>query len=258
MKSEDNNFTTAHLDDAIEALSKNLYLESPDLWIEFQDKMGDKVFDEMVLFFAAKYNSFSIITHAVENNLINLDSPSRNKSYSTVRDHIISVAKKNKHTRVCEYLTDPNSLTSDSSDNTSAGNTIEEVNQMDLFIPKFTCPTCNTNVFESGYIVSTNSIYKFSKDEKTSKKISQETLDSVVCCNCNSTIKGITPEKLEILCHVHSCSKCGLDLKTIGIIDKLKMDYDKGSDKFIQKSASYHCSNCDNKISDYQKEYFNL
>ena len=54
----------------LDTLSKNLYLESPDLWIEFLDKVNSGIFDELVLFFATKYNYISIVKYAIDNNLI--------------------------------------------------------------------------------------------------------------------------------------------------------------------------------------------
>ena len=47
----------------LDTLSKNLYLESPDLWIEFLDKVNSGIFDELVLFFATKYNYAVSYTH---------------------------------------------------------------------------------------------------------------------------------------------------------------------------------------------------
>ena len=40
--------------DDLESLSKNVYLGSPDLWIDFVDKVNNEIIDEMVLFFAKK------------------------------------------------------------------------------------------------------------------------------------------------------------------------------------------------------------
>ena len=49
----------------LELLSKNVYLESPDLWIDFVDKVNNEIIDEMVLFFAAKYDYISIIQYVL-------------------------------------------------------------------------------------------------------------------------------------------------------------------------------------------------
>ena len=73
----------------LENLSKNLYLESPDLWIEFLDKVNSGIFDELVLFFATKYNYISIIKYAIENNLIDINSKSRNKEFDTIYYHLV-------------------------------------------------------------------------------------------------------------------------------------------------------------------------
>lgn len=68
----------------LDTLSKNLYLESPDLWIEFLDKVNSGIFDELVLFFATKYNYISIVKYAIDNNLIDINSKSRNKEFATI------------------------------------------------------------------------------------------------------------------------------------------------------------------------------
>ena len=66
----------------IESLSKDLYLESPDLWIEFLDKVNDNIFDELVLFFATKYNYISIVVYAINNDLIDLNLKSNYHLYN--------------------------------------------------------------------------------------------------------------------------------------------------------------------------------
>ena len=73
----------------LDNLSKNLYLESPDLWIEFLDKVNAGIFDELVLFFATKYNYISIVKHAIQNKLIDIHSQSKNNDFNTIYDHLI-------------------------------------------------------------------------------------------------------------------------------------------------------------------------
>lgn len=255
MKSKDKNIDANNLDSDIEALSKHLYLESPDLWIDFKGKMNDNIYDEMVLFFASKYNAKYIIQHAIENNLINLDSPSRNKSYSNIREHLMYAAKQNNNNSIFEYLNDPQSSKELS---VPTENKESKSSKSEVFAPKYICSNCNSNIFESGYIVTTNSTYKFSPKDKTSVEVSKNISDSIICSNCNSSIDNVTPETLKNLCHIQSCSRCGLDLKNIGIVDKLKMEYNCDEDKFVTTSTSYHCSNCDNIISNEQKQHFNL
>ena len=88
----------------LDSLSKNLYLESPDLWIEFLDKVNAGVFDELVLFFATKYNYISIIKYAIENKLIDIDLKSRNKEFNSIYDHLAYVAKQNKYHDLNDYF----------------------------------------------------------------------------------------------------------------------------------------------------------
>ncbi|MCH1968175.1 hypothetical protein [Romboutsia hominis] len=108
MNSKENN-SSKNLEDSIEKLSKNLYLESPDLWIEFSGKVNDNIFDEMVLFFAIKYNYKSIVEHAISNNLIDLNAPSRNNDYPNIKEHLIFIAKQNKALDILNYLENPSS-----------------------------------------------------------------------------------------------------------------------------------------------------
>jgi len=88
----------------LDNLSKNLYLESPDLWIEFLDKVNAGIFDELVLFFATKYNYISVVQYAIENNLIDINSKSRNKEFPTIYDHLVYVAKQNKYNDLINYF----------------------------------------------------------------------------------------------------------------------------------------------------------
>ena len=40
----------SNIEKDLDNLSKNLYLESPDLWIDYSDKISSGVFDELVVF----------------------------------------------------------------------------------------------------------------------------------------------------------------------------------------------------------------
>ena len=245
------------LNEDIESIKKILYLDSPDLWIDFSDKIECNNFDEMVLFFAIKYNYSSIIKHAVENNLIDLDSPSRNKTFSSIRDHLISIANKNNNTEISNYLMGINEdVEIEYSSEECPNSEIKEENNS--YIPESLCPNCNSNVFNTGYTVSEEITYKFSKESNKAIPTSNKILDSVSCSNCGTTLKGASPSSLESLCTVQNCVSCNLDLTTTGIVDKVRMIYDKESNGFINYNTSYHCSNCDKELSTYQIEYFNL
>ncbi|NJA51384.1 hypothetical protein GSQ26_16585, partial [Clostridioides difficile] len=82
MKVNENNIN--NIDEELGELSRKVYLESPDFWISISDKIIDKVFDEMLLFFAVKYNYFNIVCFAIENNYLDLNMPSKNKKYTNI------------------------------------------------------------------------------------------------------------------------------------------------------------------------------
>ena len=137
-------------------------------------------------------------------------------------------------------------------------NNTEVKEDTNSYIPESICPNCNSNIFNTGYIVSEEITYKFSKEASKSIPISNKTLDLVSCSNCHATLKGVSPSSLESLCTVQNCVSCNLDLTVTGIVDKVKMTYDKESKGFINSNTSYHCSNCDKELNTYQIEYFNL
>lgn len=234
----------------LDTLSKNLYLESPDLWIEFLDKVNEGIFDELVLFFATKYNYFSIVKYAIDNNLINIDLKSRNKDFATIHDHLLYVARQNNYKDISDYLY----IIKHPGEKISKDNDKKEVEN----IPSFICEKCKSNIFEVGYIVSENKVFKFSSKENKPVETSKEKLNSVICCNCNSLIKNTTPNDLEMLCNITTCTNCKKDLRDTGIVDKKNLIYDKDSSKFNIKNTYYACGNCENAISNQQKEHFGL
>lgn len=252
-----NTISSEKLNEDIDNLSKNLYLESPDLWIDFSDKMGDKIFDEMVLFFATKYKYLSIVKHAVDNNLIDLDSPSKNKSFNSIRNHLISIVKQNNSTDIYNYLTSQNEEYEETSNILKNYESNTEIKE-NSYNPTFICPHCNTNIFDTGYISLEETTYKYSKNLNKIIETSNKILDSVTCNNCKKNINNTNPKLLENLCTVQNCSKCGLDLTSTGIIDKAKMIYNKDLNKFVNSYTSYHCSSCDKELNKYQIEHFNL
>lgn len=270
MKS-DNNLSTNTLEDDIEKLSKKLYIDSPDLWIDFKDKVNSHIFDEMVLFFACKYNFISIIKYSIDNKMINLYLPSKNRSYSNIIDHLISVSIQNNNSDICDYfknLSTKDDTLKDSiemkneekkeSNNTKNINEKVHVEKIKKYIPKFKCSKCQSNIFESGFSLSEKVEYKYSSEEKSPIEISREILNSITCCNCNTILKEVTLEKLNGLCVIQNCRKCGTDLTTCGIVDKAKMVFNSEINKFTPSSTSYHCGNCDSLITENQQNYFGL
>ncbi|MGL5328485.1 MAG: hypothetical protein ACRDD7_04390 [Peptostreptococcaceae bacterium] len=248
-----NTINKNELEESIEKLSKNLYLESPDLWIDFSDKMSDNKFDEMVLFFAIKYNYPIIVKHAIENNLIDLNSPSKNNAFNSIKDHLLSVCTQN-NTDIINYITGIfHSNNKDVSKSDSKRNHINE-----SYIPTYICSNCKSNIFLSGFITTEEITYEFSQESNKIISTYSDTLSSVTCNNCKSILNGTTPNKLNNLCTIQNCNSCGSNLTTTGIIDKAKLTYSNKEGKFVNSNTSYHCSNCDNELDKNQIKHFNL
>lgn len=242
----------------LDTLSKNLYLESPDLWIEFLDKVNAGIFDELVLFFATKYNYISIVKYAIDNNLIDINSKSRNKEFATIYDHLVYVARQNNYKDFSDYFSNLKNPNKEISQNNKNDKTNIKTKNEDINIPSVICKKCKSNIFEVGYIVCENKIFKFSPEENKPVEIAKEDLNSVICYNCNSLIEDTTPKDLEALCNITTCINCKNDLRSTGIIDKRNLIYNKDSNKFDLGDTYYACGKCENAISDQQKEYFKL
>ena len=242
----------------LDSLSKNLYLESPDLWIEFLDKINSGTFDELVLFFATKYNYISIVKYAIENHLIDINLKSRNKEFDTIYDHLVYLAKQNKYKDLNDYfdtLKNPNKEVTKNNINTEKNTDIKKEN---INIPSLICKKCKSNIFESGYIVCENKVFKYCTEERKPIEIAKEDINSVICYNCNSLIENTTPKDLEHFCNITTCINCQNDLTITGIIDKRNLIYNKNSNKFDLGKTYYACGKCENVISDQQKDFFKL
>lgn len=239
------------IDDDLDALSKKLYLESPDLWIEFLDKVGEKIIDEMILFFAIKYNFSSIVKFSIDNNRLDLDTPSKNTSYTSIRSHLIATSKQYD----CNECLD---LLLDSTKNNLTTIIKQDVPKNTSTIPTFICKHCNCNIFELGYKVITNAIQKFSIQDSKLIEFNQSGPNSILCNNCNTILDNTTKDKLENICKVECCNFCGMDLTKVGILDTSKLEFDIENNKFIPNSTQYSCVNCNSNINEKQKDYFNL
>lgn len=253
----------SNIEKDLDNLSKNLYLESPDLWIEFLDKVGAGVFDELVLFFATKYNYISIVKYAIENKLIDINSKSKNKEFATIYDHLVYVARQNKYKDLNDYLyilKNPNKEVPQNNKSTKKDKSDKntDIKKETLNIPTAICKKCKSNIFETGYIVCENKIFKYSPQEKKPIEVSKEELNSVICLNCNSLVEDTTPKELEALCNITTCVNCKNDLRTSGVIDKRSLVYNKESNKFDLGDTYYACGKCEHAISNQQKQYFKL
>ncbi|MGN1033417.1 MAG: hypothetical protein ACI4PU_08105 [Intestinibacter sp.] len=312
-------------------LERKIYLDSPEIFVDFADKIADNQLDEMVLFFATKYDYLSIVEFIVSNKIVDLNSPSKNTQFPTIKDHILEAAIQfgakdiydyllsydaqkpedystaeddieNFIKTVSEKLSDlcnqvdaednysskpqetPKSTDAEAENNTQnittesdeaegvteekaeteADTQDESVENKDnsgtvsSYEPKFICPNCSSNIFETGYSTLEKVTYKYSKEDKCVKAISKEQENAVTCCKCGYTIEQLNPAFLENISTIQHCKKCGKDLTSTGIVAKVKTEYDNDSNSFITSKKSYHCAECDNELTDYQINYFKL
>lgn len=304
-------------------LEKKIYLDSPEVFVDFADRIAENNLDEMVLFFATKYNYLSIVKFILNNDIVNLNNPSKNKQFATVKEHILAAATQfnakdiydyivNYDTKLEEentedddietflktvgeklsdlcgqvdlgggYYKEPNKAktsqskkedVADTKPNTDKPETVESTpstdkntdskveqpRQSNMYEPKFICPNCSCNIFETGYSISEKVNYKYSKDEKKLVVTSKEQENAVTCSKCGYTIEQLNPAFLENICTVQNCKKCGKDLTSAGIVTKMKTEYDSESNSFITSKKSFHCAECDSELTDYQVNYFKL
>ncbi|MBY2364552.1 hypothetical protein KWV08_00450 [Clostridioides difficile] len=259
MKVNENNIN--NIDEELDELSRKVYLESPDFWISISDKIIDKVFDEMLLFFAVKYIYFNIVCFAIENNYLDLNMPSKNKKYTNIMEHLLDTSKQNEDKKIYNYL-----LSLNKGNNLDERPILDELNcnissdtfeKKDIYLPKYLCPSCNSNIFDTGYKVSNDITYKFSSKEAEPIEMCSE-VSSIRCCNCDELLEDITLDKLYNLCKIQNCNNCGSNLTKVGIIAKKKMNFDENTEKFKDVSTSYCCGNCDSEINLSQREHFKI
>ncbi len=236
----------------LDDISKKLYLESPDAWIDFSGKIGDKHLDEMVLFYAAKFNYVSILKYVLDNNVIDLDTPSKNTTYSSIREHLLAVSKAYDSNNFHDFLVSGTiSETKDSSEK-------EENLQTNDYSPVFICPHCSSNIFNSGYKIYEEVDFAFASLQNKIVELNRISDNRVFCSSCNNVINDITTTLLQDICCVHNCKKCGKDLTQVGISEKMSMNFDNKTSKFIANQKTYNCSSCSNELNESQIKYFNL
>lgn len=263
MKTNEKTLDFSHISNDLDNISKKLYLESPEIWIDFSDKVGEKKLDEMVLFYAAKFNYVSILKYAIDNNVIDINTPSKNKSYSSIKEHLLAVSKDYKSNNVYNYLNgDSEPVQNDIEKNINTSVELKEISEEEIknndYFPAFLCPHCNTNILKSGYKVYEEINFGFSQDKNKSDELSRKRDSKVFCCNCNNNIDNVTTELLENICSIHNCKKCGKDLTQIGITKKIKMKFNEEDSKFIDNQKTYNCPSCDYELNQSQIKYFNL
>ena len=239
----------------LEDIGKKLYLESPEVWIDFSDKVGEQNLDEMVLFYATKYNYVSILKYVNDNKIVNLDNPSKNKNYASIREHLLAVSKDYNSIDVYNFLIGNSKNTENTKNDTQI---VKDDKNHNDYLPVFICPHCKTNILESGYKVYEEINYAFSQEKNKSDEISRSRDSRVFCNKCNNNLNNVTTDLLENICSIHNCEKCGKDLTKIGINEKMKMKFSNIDNKFSMKEKTYNCPSCDEELSETQIKYFNL
>lgn len=239
------------IEDNLNKIRKKLYLESPDLWIDFCGKVDENILDEMVLFYAAKYNYANIIKFATDNKMINLNNPSKNKTYKSINEHLLSVSRDCNSQDVINLLNNSKEVVKN--DN----NDLKKV-ENNTYYPVFNCPHCDTNILKTGYKIYEEVHFAFSEKNNKLEETNRIKNDNVLCSNCNKFINNTNTNFLENLCSINHCKKCGKDLTEIGINEKINMSFNEESNKFDKKEKTYNCVSCDEELSKHQIEYFKL
>jgi hypothetical protein len=248
------------LDTDIESLSKTLYLDNPDLWLDFLEKSSDKNFDEMSLFFAAKHNFMSIIKYAVEANGFDLNSPSKNKIFPSVKKHLIDVARTENSYDVLSYLSDEDDI-KDIPENKNEDNSlnVKKTNHNANYSgASYNCPHCNLNIFEFGYKVLISSTCTYSVTDRKIVRSNPKELDTVICASCDNEIKYTTPKKLENILNIENCVTCGSHIPTAGVLKEVHTSFNKDSKTFEDGHSTYCCKSCRKPLEKSQLEHFDL
>ena len=95
-------------------LQRKIYLDSPEVFVDFVDKINDNQLDEMVLFYATKYDYLSIVEFIVSNKIVDLNSPSKNTQFPTIKDHILAAASQFNARDIYDYILNYNETESSS------------------------------------------------------------------------------------------------------------------------------------------------
>ena len=257
MKTKEEKLTFSQIRDDLDNISKKLYLDSPEVWIDFSDKVGEEKIDEMVLFYATKFNVLSVLKYAVGNNIIDLSIQSKNKNYTSIKEHLLAVSKDYESEDVYKYLSSNYKLTKNNTEETDTFVEVEK-NNSNYYLPTYFCPNCNSNILKSGYKVYEEIRFEFSQTKNKLEEVNRKKYDKVFCSNCNKNIENVTLDILESICYIHNCKKCGNDLTKIGITEKTKMDFNDKDSRFIENKKTYNCPSCDEELKEEQIKYFNL
>ncbi len=233
----------------LDSLNKFLYLENPDLWMEFKSKeYNENNTDELLLFIASKFNYIDVVKFVISNNLIDLYSQSENKEFNTIYNHLLYVSKHHNNTEIYNYLISISKYAQSD----------ENIDTTDTYIPTRNCPHCNANLFEVGCVAKKEKVYKYSSNTGNLDEFENNSHENLYCNSCNNELKGLTLEKLNSSWDINLCNECSSDIRVTGISCENSMTFDKALNKFIPSQNNFTCSNCNALISEDQKQYFKL
>lgn len=251
----------------LKALGKKIYLDSPDMWIDFEDKVSDGNLDEMILFFATKYNYLNIVKFIVENNIVNLDAPSKNSKYKSIKEHLLKASVEFNSKDIHDFLINYDKTKSNSDYSTS--NTEEDVfdtiiKSVEDTITSF-CDQLNPDN------LSSQSKPKYSTDKETQKdsplssiadilikKMPEEGKENIdIKTKNNQDIEDTTSESNNS-CYQPKfiCPNCNCNILESGYscLEKANYRYSKEEKKVkvvsIEKENSVVCSKCNYTIED--------
>ena len=239
-----------------DSLNKLLYLDNPDLWMDFNGRDYENKCDELLLFLCSKFNYLNIIKYTLDNNLIDLYSPSENKEFNNIFNHLLYISKQYNNTDIYNYLISVSTFRKQ--DNRVEGSTHKDTTKGSNSIPTYLCAHCNSNIFKNGFVIRKDTVFEYSREFNSPIEISTRSNDNVICNTCKKVIPNITFDKLESICNINNCSNCSQDLRVSGIINKSSMIFDKQANTFVLSDDNFVCSNCDCSITEDQLTHFNL
>lgn len=88
----------------LEELKKKVYLENPEVFVDLSDKIENRELDEMILFYATKYDYLSIVKFIVENEIIDLNKPSKNTQFKNIKEHILEASNQFNAKDIHDFL----------------------------------------------------------------------------------------------------------------------------------------------------------
>ena len=230
-------------------LEKKIYLDSPEVFVDFADRIAENNLDEMVLFFATKYNYLSIVEFILNNDIVNLDNPSKNKQFATVKEHILAAATQFNAKDIYDYIVNYDTK-------------LEEENTEDDDIETFLKTVGEKLSDLCGQVDLGGGYYKEPNKAKTSQSKKEdvadtkhntdkpETVESTPSTDKNTDSKVEQPQQSNMYEPKFICSNCSCNIFETGysISEKVNYKYSKDEKKLVVTSKEQEnavtCSKC--------------